>query len=185
MKLLLWIVFLAVFTLLYHKDTVLKSYGNNKGIVSLELSKKDAGVKLITNWRTQYYGDDTLIKVAQDHTRLDFFYILIYVSLLMVMSNWQMQRENQVLLNELLRFNFFIVVIAGVLDVIENFRMLHNFHHVNDASTYLSINLLAFIKFILLTFSVFIFLISMVKSLIWKSGDSKKKLCPAGAGHSD
>ncbi|NRF37146.1 hypothetical protein [Pedobacter foliorum] len=161
MKTLLWIIFVIVVSILSFQDhTLIKN--SNYGIVHLELANTELGVQILKEWHQCHYGELTLLDVARNHTRLDFLFIFTYVSLIISMSNWQMQREQRMLFNELLRFNLFITVLAGLLDFIENFRILHNFQHIGAESEYWATNWLSSVKFGLIGFAILVFLISLL-----------------------
>lgn len=161
MKTLLWIIFIIVFSILGFQDhTLIKNSGY--GIINLELANTDLGVQILKEWHHCHYGELTLLDVALNQTRLDFLFIFVYVLLIISMSNWQMQRERRIFFNELLRFNLFITVLAGLLDVIENFRILHNFQHIDSLSEYWGTNWLSSIKLALIGFAIVVFLISLL-----------------------
>ncbi len=166
MKTILWMLFVLVVVILGFHTHGLKLSGYS--IVDLELADRNFGLLILDKWQRFNYGDLTLIDIARSHTQWDFFFIVVYVVLLMTMSNWQMQRERWMPLNELLRLNLFIVFIAGILDIIENFIILHNFHHIYDAGEYMETNLLSWIKFCLIGFALLVFFISLLNSLIFK-----------------
>lgn len=161
MKAGLWIIFVIVFSILGFQDhTLIKN--SNYGIVHLELANTDLGVQILKEWHQCHYGALTLLDIARNHTRLDFLFIFAYVSLIISMSNWQMQRERRMLFNEMLRFNLLITVLAGLLDFIENFRILHNFQHIGSRSEYWGTNWLSSVKFGLIGFAILVFLISLL-----------------------
>lgn len=161
MKAILWIIFVIVFSILGFQDhTLIKN--SNYGIVHIELANTDLGVQILKEWHQCHYGASTLLDIASNHTRLDFLFIFSYVSLIISMSNWQMQRERRMLFNELLRFNLLITVLAGLLDFIENFRILHNFQHIGSQSEYWGTNWLSSVKFGLIGFAILVFLISLL-----------------------
>ncbi|MBB5394146.1 hypothetical protein [Mucilaginibacter sp. AK015] len=166
MKLILWIIFIALLAVTGYQNYLIGASGYD--VFSLEFAGKTHGLVIMGNWLNCFYGDSNLLEVARQNTHWDFFFIASYVTLLITLSNWQMQRENWLPLNELLRFNFLLVVAAGGLDVVENFRLLHNFHHVNDAASYWGTCWLTGLKFIFIAVAVLIFMISFIKSLIIK-----------------
>ncbi|WP_214226116.1 hypothetical protein [Pedobacter sp. B4-66] len=172
MKTLLWIIFIIVVSILGFQDHILIK-NSNYGIVHLELANTELGVQILKEWHQCHYGELMLLDVARNHTRLDFLFIFTYVSLIISMSNWQMQREQRMLFNELLRFNLFITVLAGLLDFIENVRILHNFQHIGSESEYWATNWLSLVKFGLIGFAILVFLISL---LTMKRKDRTEKL---------
>ncbi len=163
MKIILWIVFVGLLFVMRYQGNILSSSG--AGIVSLELADKEEGTAILQNWANIQYGDISLLQLATINTKWDFAFIISYVILVITMSNWQMQREQWFPLNELLRLNLFIMAVAGILDIIENFRLLHNFHHIYSTADYWSTQWLASIKFILVGLSILTFLASWIKSL--------------------
>ena len=167
MKNILWIVFIGLLFVISSQCNVLNRSGY--GIIDLELSKTEQGIHILQGWQSEHYGDQTLLEVARVSTRWDFAFIVSYVSLFITLSNWQMQRERYIVQNELLRFNFLIVFVAGVLDIIENYRILHNFHHIDNLSEYLGTRWLSLVKFILLGFAFLNFIISFIKSFFKQS----------------
>lgn len=163
MKIFFFIAFIGLLFVMRYQGSVLSTSGS--GILSLELADKGEGISIMNKWAITSYGDQSLLQIAQTNTKWDFAFILSYVALMIALSNWQMQREKWLPLNEMLRFNLFVMVVAGLLDVVENFRLLHNFHHGNDISNYWGTSWLATIKFGLVGLSVLVFVSSWVKSL--------------------
>jgi hypothetical protein len=165
MKILLWILFITVLSILVFKGSVLKSSGN--GIIELELAEKKHAIQILSHWSTLSYGDTSFLETAKSQTRWDFVFICTYVLLMISMSNWQMQREKSILLNELLRFNLFAITIAGIFDVIENICIFHNLHHISYPEEYWGTHIVAMVKFIFAIFSILVFIISFIKSLLF------------------
>jgi hypothetical protein len=135
MKKILILVFVIVCGVMSFHGKVLQHF-SGKGIVNLELANKDSGVEIIALWSDTLYGDQTLLNIAQKNTHLDFLFIFVYVVLIMTLSNSQMQREKTSWLNELLRLNLFLAFLIGLLDVIENIRLLHSFHHPGNMAEF-------------------------------------------------
>ena len=166
MKIILWIVFIFLLFVMRYQGSILSASG--AGIVSLEFANQIVGIEILQSWANIQYGDINLLQLATINTKWDFAFIISYVILVITMSNWQMQREHWFPLNELLRLNLFTMSIAGILDIIENFRLLHNFHHIHSSADYWSTQYIASIKFILVGFSILIFLTSWIKSHLVK-----------------
>lgn len=58
---------------------------------------------------------------------VDFIFILVYTFLLLLWSYLEMQQQRSTQLNELLRLNIFLGILAAVADCIENMILLHDF----------------------------------------------------------
>ncbi|MCX2454325.1 hypothetical protein OQX61_23850 [Pedobacter sp. PLR] len=164
MKKILILLLLIIFGFMFHQEqALLKNSGY--GIIDLELSKKEHGASIVSNWQQLYYGDQTLLSLARQNTHLDFLFIVVYVTLIMTLSNARMQREKALWLNELLRFNLFLAVLIGVLDIIENIRLLHSFHHAGNVVEFWPTCYLAWPKFALLVWVILVYAFSVVKSM--------------------
>ncbi|MBO9674651.1 MAG: hypothetical protein J7577_14485 [Sphingobacteriaceae bacterium] len=142
---------------------------SSKGIINLELADKGTGVEIISIWSDTLYGDQTLLNVAQKNTHLDFLFILVYVLLIITLSNSQMQREKTSWLNELLRLNLFLAFLIGLLDVVENIRLLHSFHHPGDLAEFWRTDFIAWPKFLMAGWAILIYLSSVIKSFFVKA----------------
>jgi hypothetical protein len=161
MKKLIWPAFFVVAACMAHQGALLKSGGN--GIVALEFANATKGNAILTTYRNIPYGDTTLLEVAKHNLQLDFLFILLYVTLMLMLSNAQMQREKWPPLNEMLRLNLLLAVAAGGLDIAENIRLLHNLHHIGNPGLYWETYWLALPKFILAGWIVLVWLVSVVK----------------------
>jgi len=162
MKKILILVFIIVFGIMSFQGKVLQHF-SGKGIINLELANKDTGVEIIALWSDTLYGDQTLLSIAQKNTHLDFLFILVYVVLIMTLSNSQMQREKTSWLNELLRLNLFLAFLIGSLDVIENIRLLHSFHHPGNMAEFWRTDFIAWPKFVLAGWVILIYVSSVIK----------------------
>lgn len=167
MKKILILVFIIVCGVMSFQGKVLQHF-SGKGIVNLELANKDSGVEIIALWSDTLYGDQTLLNIAQKNTHLDFLFILVYVVLIMTLSNSQMQREKTSGLNELLRLNLFLAFLIGSLDVIENIRLLHSFHHPGNLAEFWRTDFIAWPKFVMVGWVILIYIFSVIKGYISK-----------------
>lgn len=162
MKKILILVFIIVCGVMSFQGNILQRF-SGKGIVNLELANKDTGVEIIGLWSDTLYGDQTILNVAQRNTHLDFLFILVYVVLIMTLSNSQMQREKTSWLNELLRLNLFLAFLIGSLDVIENIRLLHSFHHPGNLSEFWRTDFIAWPKFVIAAWVIVVYVFSVIK----------------------
>ncbi len=133
-------------------------------IASLEFAGKKIGKEMVCAWYDSPFAGSNLLSVARNNTRADFLYILIYVGLILLYSYLQMQQEKRIFLNELLRLNLLLALLAGLFDVVENVLLLYNFRHVNDSGIYISTMILSSLKFSLLGWTVLVWISSVIRS---------------------
>lgn len=157
-KVIIWIGFLAITLIFFLQGYSFKEAGV-PGIVSFEFADRAEGRSLLSSWRNA-----GLLSLAQRMVCLDFAYIFFYVAIIITLSNRQVRKEPSIGLNALLRGNFFFAVVAGFLDVIENIGLLYNIQ--NWTNSYFNVSIVAWLKFILVGWTILIWLISFVKSKI-------------------
>ncbi|MEE1944676.1 hypothetical protein VRU48_06125 [Pedobacter sp. KR3-3] len=163
MKKLLFAIFIAIVLIMGYQGNLLHRAGF--GIINLELANDGAmGKHILQQWHNSAYGEGTLLDIAKQNVRLDYLFIVVYVILLMALANSLMQLEKSVWLNNLLRFNLFLAPLTGLLDVIENLMIQHNFHHVLTAESYCNPHWVALVKFVFAGFGVLVLLWSYLKS---------------------
>ena len=131
---------------------------NVPGILDLEFANRSTGKTMLSAWQ-----DAGLLSLARNLTLLDFAFIFFYVAVIITLSNRQVRKEPSIGLNALLRANFFFAVLAGLLDLVENIFLLYDMSNVNSSS-YISSCWIASLKFILVGWTVLVWLISFVKS---------------------
>ncbi|QNR86158.1 hypothetical protein H9N25_07025 [Pedobacter riviphilus] len=165
MKKILILVFIIICGVMSFQGKILQQF-SGKGIINLELAKKDTGVEIIALWSDTLYGDQTLLNLAQKNTHLDFLFIFVYVLLIMTLSNAQMQREKASWLNELLRLNLFLAFLIGSLDVIENIRLLHSFYHPGDIAEFWRTDFIAWPKFVIAGWVILVYVFSIIKGYL-------------------
>jgi hypothetical protein len=165
MKKLLWFVFILLTIYMGYQDYLLRStVVPNYPIVSLEFADKTLGKEMVCAWYDSPFAGSNLLAVARNNTRLDFLYILIYVSLILLYSYLQMQQEKRIFINELLRLNLLLALLAGLFDVVENVVLLYNFRHVTDSGLYISTVIISTAKFTLLGWTILVWIISATSS---------------------
>lgn len=151
--------FLAIAGVFRYYDQVFAEAGT-EGILCLEFADVAKGKQLLSTW-----DNGGLLTIARSITWLDFVFIFFYVAILITLSNRQVRKEPSIALNALLRGNFFFAVMAGLLDTAENVLILYNSYQINEG-TYISTWLIASLKFLLIGWTVLVWLISFVKSMI-------------------
>ena len=128
------------------------------GILSLEFADSVKGKAILSSWH-----EAGLLRVARRLTCVDFAFIFFYVAVIITLSNRQVRNEPSIVLNALLRANFFFAVLTGLLDVVENILLLYDMNHLSDGS-YISTSWIAWLKFIVAGWAVVVWLFSFVKS---------------------
>ncbi|KLT63754.1 hypothetical protein [Pedobacter sp. BMA] len=164
MKHILIIILFVLSGIMYFQGRVLLR-GSGYGILDIEFAGKQKTAEIVQSWHELSEGDQQLVTIARRNTYTDFWFIPVYVLLIITLSNARMQREQRYWLNELLRLNLLLGVLAGSLDVIENLMLLHNFHYPGIAETCYSIQYVAGGKFGMLAFvlSVYVFSLAVPK----------------------
>jgi len=151
--------FLAIIGVFVYYDLVFAEAGA-KSILCIEFANATKGKQILAEW----YNED-LLTIARSLTWLDFVFIFFYVAILITLSNRQVRKEPSIALNALLRGNFFFAVMAGLLDVAENILLLYNSYQFNEGA-YISPWLPASLKFLFIGWTVFVWLISFVRSVL-------------------
>ena len=161
LKLFIWAGFFVVTFIMYNQNKVFKKINTTgKGIVCFELSGKEQGQQLLKEWHD---ASPYLFPKAKQVILIDFLFLFFYSGLLFIISNALMFHERSLFLNTLLRMNLLLAPLAGLLDITENFLMLHNLAHYPDS--YISSAVFAWVKFILAGWVVLVCLISLVKKI--------------------
>lgn len=165
-KLVAWagtIVFLLI--MLVYSKQFSAAEPEAKGILALETAGKAEANTILTRWH-----DDNghLADVARKVMIYDFFFIIFYVWLLVMLSSNQMYREAWLPLNSLLRLNIPLAILAGLFDITENILLLHNMHYWNSPASYIVSSWATFPKFILAGWIILVWIISAVKGFFRK-----------------
>ncbi|MCS3732337.1 hypothetical protein [Mucilaginibacter dorajii] len=167
MRALLWIAFiLAVVFIGRISSRITCLAGSDNSIIKIELAGKDDGIKIIKTWSDIKYKCGTVLDLARKDTCWDFLFIVIYIGLIIIESTSFRQFEPYYSLNELLRMNLFLAVIAGLLDITENFIILYNVEHYSTPDCYFPSRWFAGAKFILVIWCILIWLIAIVHRII-------------------
>ena len=131
-------------------------------ILKLQFADAAEGKAMLVYWHDKYTSHYTsLLQEAIKNTWWDFIFIPGYVSVIIILSYHQMQREPAAWLNNLLRLSFFLAIVAGVLDVAENMLLLYNMASYRIGIVYRSTRWLALLKFVLCGWCILVWLISI------------------------
>ncbi|SFD62966.1 hypothetical protein SAMN05518672_102692 [Chitinophaga sp. CF118] len=164
MKILSYIYWLGFAVVLYcfsvQSYTLWTEYHIILPIVRIELSHAVEGRCLFAQLSATPVGSHTMLDEVLYNTRVDCFFIICYVILLMRLTYGRMQKEPSLYLNMLLRINIVLAVIAGLLDYVENNLIFYNLAHALTDKSYLSPHWYALIKFILLVWILLVWLFS-------------------------
>lgn len=158
-----WACFIAAILFNIYQGVSLRDTPLN--IFHLEFVNATDGKALISSWeRTPTINKTTLLHEAIKNTWGDFLFIIGYVSVIIMLSYNQMQREPRAWLNELLRLNFLLAIVAGLLDVTENSLLLYNMAPHSIGNMFLSTYWFALPKFILAGWATVVWLVSLVSA---------------------
>ena len=157
-RIIIWTGFLAILLVFIYYGRFFKQ-AQVTGIVSFELANPEKGKAILSGW-----DNAGLLSIALKMIWLDFLYIIFYVSIIITLSSTQIRKEPSVAINALLRTNFFFAALAGVFDIAENISLLYNIY--NWQTSYISLRWLSLFKFMLIGWTLLIWLISFIKSKI-------------------
>lgn len=131
--------------------------------ISLQFADKDQGLDLVQQFsRTSTHHGTTVLQEAILNTEWDFLFILSYIFLLTSLSYNEMQSQRSSVLNNLLRLNFPLIIITGLLDTIENVILLDDMKPWNIGRSFCPSRDVSLPKFILGGWVVLIWLISII-----------------------
>jgi|HubBroStandDraft_6_1064221.scaffolds.fasta_scaffold988883_2 hypothetical protein len=144
-----WTLFVVTLGLAIYKDIDL-NYTQQipYNLISLQLSDDQEGLTMLEEWRgTPTQHDTTLLQEAETQIKLDCLFLLSYTILLIILSYNQMQKVGQKLMNTLLRLNFPLAIITGLLNAIGNGILLSDMLPYRIGVSYTSIHWLSMVKF--------------------------------------
>lgn len=145
-----WILFFVSLVVLRLQHRYVVGKAGNFDIIGLELANKVEGADLLNEWHFTPVDEGSLIDASQVNTIIDFFFILGYVGAIIMVSYHLMQLQKNRIINEALRTTFFLAVVAGVLDAVENIILLVDMHRYRPGNEFYSAMYFAWPKFILI-----------------------------------
>lgn len=157
-KIIIWAGFLVIMLLFFYFGRSFNQPGVS-GIVDFEFANHAKGANILATWES-----NGLLSLARWLIWIDFAYIFFYVAIIITVSNRQVRKEPSIPLNALLRANFFFAFLAGFLDLIENISLLYNIE--SWKTSYISLAWVTWLKFILIGWTILVWLISFIKSKI-------------------
>jgi hypothetical protein len=130
-------------------------------MLELEYAHEAQGLSLLSIWsNTHTNHGTTLLQEGLVNIRWDFVFVVSFVSLLIILSYNQMQREARHRFNEFLRFNFPLAILIGLLSIVENMVLLQDMKSYNVGYIYHSSYWVTLPKFILSGWAVGVWIIS-------------------------
>ncbi|HVS95777.1 MAG TPA: hypothetical protein VHE54_04800 [Puia sp.] len=134
-------------------------------LFGLSLASREKGLALLDDWsRVTTRTGASVLDAARLNTRWDYLFIFGYVCVLVILSYSRMQREPRPWLNTLLRLNFLLAFLAGLLDAIENAILLTDMAPCNIGNTFFPSRPFSLAKFILGAWAVLVLLFSVTTS---------------------
>jgi hypothetical protein len=163
MKKILWLLLIFTAVFMTYQGIVLKAdTAEHYSLFQMEYAGAGQGKAMLQAWHAQPCGNGTLLQIAQSNTHIDFFFILVYTLLILLLSYLQMQRERGSRLNALLRLSLFLAPLIALFDIGENTLILYNIRHFNDAGLYYSPCYFSSAKWLLLAWVVIVWLASLI-----------------------
>jgi hypothetical protein len=111
----------------------------------------------------QAWDNASVKRVVVSSIKLDYLLIAFYVFLMINCSNHQMNKERNLILNNLLRFNIALSIDTGILDIAENVIMMRNIRSINEFFPSVVISI---VKFPFAGWIILVWLVSMGKSAL-------------------
>lgn len=166
LKIAAWIGMIAVFFVMRHYGQAFTEE-NVPGIIPLEFAAPAEGQQILASWNNANHPQlGNVLEVGKRTTWVDFLFLLFYTIVLASLSNSRTCREQNPMLNRLLRMNIFLAILAGLLDLAENIVLLCNMNNFSrDISSFTSVYWLALPKFILAAWVILVWLVSVMKGM--------------------
>ncbi|MCR8560381.1 hypothetical protein KXD93_22195 [Mucilaginibacter sp. BJC16-A38] len=167
-KKILWVFFLLTAAYQGYQSYLLQTVPPfHERIDCLEFASKAHGAALLQSWQAQSYGGQAFLQIAVTNTHLDFFFIFLYTSLILMLSYLQMQRDPGICWNELLRANLVFGALAACLDILENIFLLYDFRHAGEPGLYISTHWISLLKFIFIGWALSVYLVSLARTQLF------------------
>lgn len=137
-----------------------------RDIIRFEIAKKvPVAESIMKEWTTP---DDTLYNKAIQAIYLDYLFIVLYTVGLSIASVYLSQLTRHPVLRRAGRFIPFLILGAGICDVIENIAMLHSMTgHLNDWNVWVAYDM-AVTKFSIVILSLIFLVVCLVFYLLQK-----------------
>ena len=151
---LLWIGTISLMIMLGIKSYRLRSE-QVATVEAFEMANRSEAEAMLQSWNGASVEHNVITTI-----KLDYLFIAFYVLLMINCSNHQMNKERNLILNNLLRFNIALSIDTGMLDIAENVIMMHN---IRDIDHYIPTVLISILKFAFAGWIIIIWVVSLVK----------------------
>jgi len=157
---LLWIGTISLMIVLVVKSFNLRSK-NVPTVEAFEMASRSEAEAILQSW-----NDVSVMHTVTSSIKLDYLFIAFYVLLMLNCSNHQMNKERNLILNNLLRFNIALSIDTGILDIVENVIMMHNIRSIDE---YFPTVVISVLKFAFAGWIIVVWLISVVKGVFTRT----------------
>jgi len=167
-SLILFIKILFVLLIIFFLIQYLYAYFILKAdlnIFGLETADRNDGGMMLYQWYLFRTNGVDLIHYARVNIIADFFFIIAYVGVILIISYALMQKEKNPFLNNLLRLDILLAFIAGILDIIENIILLYDTGNYYPGEYFISSMWVSYPKWILIIWIILSWLISLSKRI--------------------
>ena len=130
-------------------------------VEAFEMASRSEAVAMLQSWK-----DASVTHIVVTSIKLDYLFVAFYVLLMLNCSNHQMNKERNLILNNLLRFNIALSIDTGILDIVENVIMMHNIRSIDE---YFPTVVISVLKFALAGWIIVVWLFSVVKGVFTRT----------------
>ena len=157
---LLWIGTISLMIVLGAKSFSLRSK-QVYTVEAFEMASRSEAETMLQSW-----NGVSVMHTVITSIKLDYLFIVFYVLLMINCSNHQMNRERNLILNNLLRFNIALSIDTGILDIAENVIMMHNIRSIDD---YFPTMWISTLKFIFAGWIIVVWVVSVLKGFFTRT----------------
>ena|GEM_PF-4420234 len=154
---LLWIGTISLMIVLSVKSFRLRST-HVSTVEAFEMADQTEAKEILQSW-----NDASVEHSVINSIKLDYLFIGFYVLLMINYSNHQMNKERNLILNNLLRFNIALSIDTGILDIAENIIMMHNIRSIDE---YFPTAVISIMKFTFAGWIIVVWLVSVGKGAL-------------------
>ena len=153
----LWIGTISLMIVLGAKSFSLRSKQVDT-VEAFEMANYAEAKKILQSW-----NDAAVKHTVTNSIKLDYLFITFYVLLMLNCSSHQMNKERNLILNNLLRFNIALSIDTGILDIAENIIMMHNIRSIDE---YFPTAVISIMKFTFAGWIIVVWLVSVGKGAL-------------------
>ncbi len=158
--LFLWTLFITIIVILSGQKFYISNHGGSLQILNFETANTSKVKTLLDYYSITKVNGVSLLYYVRINTVVDFFFIVSYVSVLIMVSYSLMQKEKNITLNNLLRFNMLLAIVAGLFDVGENIILLRDINNYLSSLPITSAMYVSYAKWTLIAFIVTVWMVS-------------------------